>query len=71
VLQLIVGLRNHLKKAAKEHNLTVHFPPIKLCTDNAAMIACAAAAHLNRGHTSPLNLGVKSRLDITEVMTLY
>jgi N6-L-threonylcarbamoyladenine synthase len=65
------GLRNHLKKAATKHNLTVHFPPIQLCTDNAAMIACAAAAHLNKGHTSPLNLGVKSRLDITDVMTLY
>ncbi len=32
------------------------------------MIGCAAADHLNRGHTSPLTLGVQSRLAITDVM---
>lgn len=65
------GLRKHLQAAAKAHNLRVHFPPLKLCTDNAAMIGCAAADHFNRGHTSPLTLGVKSRLAVTEVMQLY
>ncbi|MGK7942248.1 MAG: tRNA (adenosine(37)-N6)-threonylcarbamoyltransferase complex transferase subunit TsaD [Crocosphaera sp.] len=65
------GLRNHLQEAAKEHNLTVHFPPLNLCTDNAAMIACAAAEHLEKGHVSSWNLGVQSRLPITEVMELY
>ena len=65
------GLRKHLQAAADAHNFQVHFPPLKLCTDNAAMIACAAADHFNRGHRSPLTLGVKSRLDITEVMQLY
>ncbi len=65
------GLRKHLQAAAKAHNLQVHFPPLKLCTDNAAMIGCAAADHFNRGHTSPLTLGVKSRLAVTEVMQLY
>jgi N6-L-threonylcarbamoyladenine synthase len=65
------GLREHLQAAAQEYNLKVHFPPLKFCTDNAAMIACAAADHFNRGHTSPLTLGVKSRFPITEVMQLY
>jgi N6-L-threonylcarbamoyladenine synthase len=65
------GLRKHLQVAASDRNLRVLFPPLKYCTDNAAMIGCAAADHLNRGHTSPLTLGVQSRLPITGVMQLY
>lgn len=65
------GLRKHLQAVAATHNLRVLFPPLKFCTDNAAMIGCAAAEHLNRGHTSPLTLGVQSRLAITDVMQLY
>ncbi len=78
------GLRKHLQAAATEHNLRVLFPPLKFCTDNAAMIACAAACtdnaamiacaaadHLLQGHTSPLTLGVESRLSLAQVMKLY
>ena len=65
------GLRRHLQEAAESHNLRVLFPPLKYCTDNAAMIGCAAADHLNRGHISPLTLGVQSRLPLTRVMELY
>jgi N6-L-threonylcarbamoyladenine synthase len=65
------GLRQHLQAAAEAHNLHVIFPPLKFCTDNAAMIACAASDHLDRGHTSPLTLGVQSRMAIADVMQLY
>lgn len=65
------ALREYLQASAATHNLTVYFPPLKLCTDNAAMIACAAAEHFQLGHISPLTLGVQSRLEITEVMELY
>ena len=65
------GLRENLLTAAEKHDLQVYFPPLKLCTDNAAMIACAAAEHFDRGHTSSLNLGVESRMAITKVMQLY
>ncbi|MCL1464480.1 tRNA (adenosine(37)-N6)-threonylcarbamoyltransferase complex transferase subunit TsaD [Argonema galeatum] len=65
------GLRQHLQTAAESHNLRVIFPSLKFCTDNAAMIACAGADHLERGHTSSLTLGVRSRLAITDVMQLY
>ncbi|GAB4239611.1 MAG: tRNA (adenosine(37)-N6)-threonylcarbamoyltransferase complex transferase subunit TsaD [Elainellaceae cyanobacterium] len=65
------GLRQHLQAAAAQHDLKVLFPPLKFCTDNAAMIACAAAEHLNRGHYSSLRLGAESRMPIASVMKLY
>lgn len=65
------GLRQQLQQAAVEKGLRVLFPPLKFCTDNAAMIACAAADHLSRGHYSPLSLGVQSRMALTDVMQLY
>lgn len=65
------GLRQHLTTAAAGHQLRVLFPPLQFCTDNAAMIACAAADHLSRGHTSSLSVGVRSRMPLSEVMSLY
>jgi N6-L-threonylcarbamoyladenine synthase len=65
------ALRNHLETAAKNHDLTVYFPPLKLCTDNAAMIARAAVDHYDLGHFSDLSIGVRSRLPLSEVMQLY
>ena len=65
------ALRTHLLEAAAPHNLRVLFPPLKFCTDNAAMIGCAAADHFQRGHTSSLNLKVRSRMHLSQVMELY
>ena len=65
------GLRETLAAAASQRGMKVLFPPMEYCTDNAAMIGCAAAAHLSRGHVSPLDLGVQSRLSIMDVMSLY
>lgn len=65
------ALRQHLQAAAQENGLRVLFPPLKFCTDNAAMIACAAADHLGRGHVSPLTLGAQSRMKLEQVMDLY
>jgi N6-L-threonylcarbamoyladenine synthase len=65
------GLRQQLQQAAAPHGLRVLFPPLKFCTDNAAMIGCAAADHMNRGHRSSLSLGVQSRMPLADVMQLY
>ncbi|MEO0409515.1 MAG: tRNA (adenosine(37)-N6)-threonylcarbamoyltransferase complex transferase subunit TsaD [Cyanobacteria bacterium P01_A01_bin.135] len=65
------GLRQQLQAAAIPHNLRVLFPPMRYCTDNAAMIGCAAAEHLNHGHQSPLTLKAESRLGVEQVMQLY
>ncbi|MEB3292732.1 MAG: tRNA (adenosine(37)-N6)-threonylcarbamoyltransferase complex transferase subunit TsaD [Synechococcales bacterium] len=65
------GLRQHLTTTAAPLGIRVLFPPMKYCTDNAAMIACAAADHYDRGHRSPLTLNAQSRLSIEQVMSLY
>lgn len=65
------GLRTHLQEASAKNNLQVYFPPLKYCTDNAAMIACAAADHFEHNRRSPLDLGVHSRMNIEGVMKLY
>ena len=65
------GLRQVLQAAADAKGLRVLFPPLKFCTDNAAMIGCAASEHYDRHHRTPLTLGVQSRLPIAQVMQLY
>ena len=64
-------LRKQLVNAAKSHNIQVYFPSLKFCTDNAAMIGCAASEHYEHGDYSPLDLEVRSRMDITQVKQLY
>jgi N6-L-threonylcarbamoyladenine synthase len=65
------ALRQYLQEAASQQGLKVYCPPLKLCTDNAAAIACAAADRFNRGETSPLSLGVRSRMAVMDVAELY
>ena len=42
--------------------LRVLFPPLHLCTDNAAMIACVGAARLARGERTSLDIGADPNL---------
>ena len=65
------GLRSQLTLAAAPHHIRILFPPLEYCTDNAAMIACAAAEHFDRGHRSSLRLGAQSRMPVSQVMDLY
>lgn len=65
------GLRQQLTEAAAAHGIRVLFPPMKYCTDNAAMIAAAAADHFQQGHQSSFDLGARSRMMLGDVMTLY
>lgn len=65
------GLRAALAEAAAADGRRVLFPPLAFCTDNAAMIACAAGEHFDRGRRSPLTLAARSRLPLESVLDLY
>ncbi|MEI6427882.1 MAG: tRNA (adenosine(37)-N6)-threonylcarbamoyltransferase complex transferase subunit TsaD [Pseudanabaena sp. ELA607] len=65
------ALRYKLVSLAAQGSKRVIFPPLKLCTDNAAMIGCAGALHFQRGEFSSLSLGPKARLAISDCQSLY
>lgn len=65
------ALRRYLQDGAERHDLNIYCPPLNLCTDNAAAIACVAADRFSRGERSPLTLGVRSRMAVTKVAELY
>lgn len=57
-------LRNHLKQKCEESNITCLIPSIKLCTDNAAMIAYVGGEYLKRGVRSDMSLNATANQEI-------
>ncbi len=61
-------LRKWMREEGGKFNLNVHFPPLKYCTDNAAMIARAGYEHLIRGERSSLELNAHPAMKLGEVL---
>lgn len=57
-------LREVLSGRAKEQGLQVFIPPAILCTDNAAMVACAGYWYLRHGLTASLSLNAFANLPL-------
>lgn len=57
-----LALRQRLALDLRRAGIPLRYPPVALCTDNAAMIAGAAYYHLQRGERSDMTLDVKPGL---------
>ena len=57
-------LRERMEREGGAAGLRVLFPPLELCTDNAAMIACVGAARLARGERTSLDIGADPNLGL-------
>lgn len=57
-------IRNEMEKLANSLNIKLTIPPIKYCTDNAAMIGCAAYPLYLKKDFSDFNINAESTLDL-------
>jgi N6-L-threonylcarbamoyladenine synthase len=55
-------LRHRMTEAGNAQGLSVLYPSLELCTDNAAMIAAVGAARLARGERSSLDIAADPNL---------
>ena len=58
-------LRNDMTRAVGENGLTAYFPPMFLCTDNAAMVAAAGHFQAHLGPSDSLSMEVDSALQLS------
>jgi N6-L-threonylcarbamoyladenine synthase len=60
-----LGLREKMTAAAQKHAVELVIPPLKLCTDNAAMIAAAGTINYLKGERADLSLNANPGLQLT------
>jgi N6-L-threonylcarbamoyladenine synthase len=61
-----LAIRAKLERLAEERDYDFAAPPLKWCTDNAAMIALAGAERLSRGFSDDLSVAARPRWPLDE-----
>jgi len=61
------AVRTSLAAAAAAHGVTLVAPPIRLCTDNAVMVAWAGIERLRLGLADPLDIAPRPRWPLEEL----
>lgn len=62
-----VPLRDRISQKAEENNMEFFFPRFELCTDNAAMIGCAAYYEYKNGARADMSLNAVPNLPLDNV----
>lgn len=60
-------LRERMRELCTRNGVHIVIPPLHLCTDNAAMIACAGAWRLERGWVGKLSFDVFAVWDLDDI----
>ena len=61
------GIREKLQQSCQIENITLSYPDIKYCTDNATMIAASGYYAYMLGHRADLTLNPKSSLELCNI----
>jgi N6-L-threonylcarbamoyladenine synthase len=57
-------LREELERKGRKNNIRIFIPPVYLCTDNAAMVACLGYYKYRKKDFNDLEVDVFSRSDL-------
>lgn len=63
-----VCIRDRLTHLCAEAGFEFRAPPLRLCTDNAAMIACAGLERFRRGYTDSYDFAPRARWPLAEMI---